>query len=68
MGSPSDMEHCKKIEKTALQLGLQVEIRVSSAHKETEETLRIVAEYEGNPLYRDKVHKILNIFIKKIKK
>ena len=47
MGSPSDMEHCIKIAKFATALGLRVEVRVSSAHKGTEETLRILAEYEG---------------------
>ncbi|XP_043479996.1 multifunctional protein ADE2-like [Leptopilina heterotoma] len=48
MGSPSDEEHCKKIAKYATALGLRVQLRVSSAHKETEETLRILAEYEGS--------------------
>ncbi|XP_051158785.1 bifunctional phosphoribosylaminoimidazole carboxylase/phosphoribosylaminoimidazole succinocarboxamide synthetase [Leptopilina boulardi] len=48
MGSPSDEEHCKKIANYAQALGLRVQLRVSSAHKETEETLRILAEYEGN--------------------
>lgn len=48
MGSPSDEEHCKKIAKHATALGLRVQLRVSSAHKETEETLRILAEYEGS--------------------
>ncbi|XP_033227259.1 multifunctional protein ADE2 [Belonocnema kinseyi] len=48
MGSPSDAEHCKKIGKYAQDLGLRVELRVSSAHKGTEETLRILSEYEGS--------------------
>lgn len=48
MGSPSDEEHCKKIAKHASSLGLIAEIRVSSAHKGTEETLRVLAEYEGS--------------------
>lgn len=48
MGSPSDEEHCKKIATYATALGLRVQLRVSSAHKETEETLRILAEYEGS--------------------
>ncbi|XP_012253487.1 bifunctional phosphoribosylaminoimidazole carboxylase/phosphoribosylaminoimidazole succinocarboxamide synthetase [Athalia rosae] len=48
MGSPSDEEHCRKIAKHAQALGLRAELRVSSAHKATEETLRILAEYEGS--------------------
>ncbi|XP_001607772.1 multifunctional protein ADE2 [Nasonia vitripennis] len=48
MGSPSDEEHCKKIAKHATALGLKAQLRVSSAHKGTEETLRILAQYEGS--------------------
>ncbi|XP_043479993.1 multifunctional protein ADE2-like [Leptopilina heterotoma] len=48
MGSPSDEEHCKKIAKYATEMGLQVQLRVISAHKQTAETLRILAEYEGS--------------------
>lgn len=47
MGSPSDDEHCKKIAKCCKDLGVPCQLRVSSAHKGTEETLSIVAEYEG---------------------
>ncbi|XP_014270656.1 bifunctional phosphoribosylaminoimidazole carboxylase/phosphoribosylaminoimidazole succinocarboxamide synthetase [Halyomorpha halys] len=47
MGSPSDEEHCMKIKNNCEALGLPCELRVSSAHKETEETLKLVAEYEG---------------------
>ncbi|CAK9810544.1 Bifunctional phosphoribosylaminoimidazole carboxylase/phosphoribosylaminoimidazole succinocarboxamide synthetase [Anthophora plagiata] len=48
MGSPSDGEHCQKIANHAYSLGLKVQLRVCSAHKSTQETLRILAEYEGN--------------------
>lgn len=47
MGSPSDEDHCKKIAKYATDLGLRAQMRVTSAHKGTVETLRILAEYEG---------------------
>ncbi|XP_066998660.1 bifunctional phosphoribosylaminoimidazole carboxylase/phosphoribosylaminoimidazole succinocarboxamide synthetase isoform X2 [Anabrus simplex] len=47
MGSPSDEEHCKKIAKYLKDLGVRSQLRVTSAHKGTEETLRIVAHYEG---------------------
>ncbi|XP_076285266.1 PAICS bifunctional enzyme isoform X2 [Lasioglossum baleicum] len=48
MGSISDEEHCKKIANHAKSLGLNVHLRVSSAHKGTQETLRILSEYEGS--------------------
>ncbi|CAG9109778.1 unnamed protein product [Plutella xylostella] len=46
MGSPADQEHCQKIAKSARDLGLDVDLRVTSAHKATEETLRIMQQYE----------------------
>lgn len=48
MGSPTDTEHCTKIKKQCEALGLNSEMRVCSAHKSTEETLKLVAEYEDN--------------------
>ncbi|XP_045468380.1 multifunctional protein ADE2 isoform X2 [Harmonia axyridis] len=47
MGSPSDKEHCEKIEKHCQSFGLQTAMRVTSAHKGTEETLSIVRYYES---------------------
>lgn len=47
MGSPSDKEHCNKIKKYCEELGLNTEIRVTSAHKTTEYTLEIISYYEG---------------------
>lgn len=47
MGSGSDAEHCEKISKHCQSLGLNSELRVTSAHKGTQQTLDIVAEYEG---------------------
>lgn len=47
MGSPSDKEHCEKIAKHCLDLGLNTELRITSAHKATEETLKIMGEYES---------------------
>lgn len=47
MGSPSDKAHCDKIAKYCHDLGLNVELRVTSAHKSTEDTLRIIHEYEN---------------------
>ncbi|XP_071563249.1 bifunctional phosphoribosylaminoimidazole carboxylase/phosphoribosylaminoimidazole succinocarboxamide synthetase [Temnothorax nylanderi] len=48
MGSPSDEAHCREIAKHATALGLKPQLRVTSAHKGTEETLNILAEYEGS--------------------
>lgn len=47
MGSPSDKEHCNKIKKHCIELGLNVDIRVSSAHKTTERTLQLISHYES---------------------
>lgn len=51
MGSPSDEEHCKKIATQCKALGLPCHLRCTSAHKGTEETLKILAEYEGTLLF-----------------
>lgn len=50
MGSPSDANHCKSIEKYSKDLGLNTELRITSAHKSTEETIKIVRYYESLPL------------------
>ena len=47
MGSASDMAHCEKIKQACRSSGVPCELRVSSAHKGTDETLKILAEYEG---------------------
>lgn len=48
MGSPSDEEHCKKIVKTCRDLGVPAQMRVTSAHKGTAQTLAVLAQYEGS--------------------
>ena len=48
MGSPSDMDHSEKIRTTLKSFGIPCELRVTSAHKGTDETKRILADYEGN--------------------
>ena len=48
MGSTSDLSHCEKIKKACGNFGIPCELRVTSAHKGPDETLRIKAEYEGN--------------------
>jgi len=55
MGSESDLPHCKKIETLLSNLGVSSELRITSAHKGTEETLRILHYYES--------HHIPTIFI-----
>ncbi|XP_055444628.1 bifunctional phosphoribosylaminoimidazole carboxylase/phosphoribosylaminoimidazole succinocarboxamide synthetase isoform X5 [Bubalus kerabau] len=47
MGSTSDLNHCEKIKKACGNFGIPCELRVTSAHKGPDETLRIKAEYEG---------------------
>ncbi|XP_037554261.1 multifunctional protein ADE2 isoform X2 [Nematolebias whitei] len=48
MGSTSDMAHCEKIKKACTSYGIPCTLRITSAHKGPDETLRIKAEYEGD--------------------
>ncbi|XP_053073309.1 bifunctional phosphoribosylaminoimidazole carboxylase/phosphoribosylaminoimidazole succinocarboxamide synthetase isoform X3 [Acinonyx jubatus] len=48
MGSTSDLSHCEKIKAACGKFGIPCELRVTSAHKGPDETLRIKAEYEGD--------------------
>ncbi|XP_041704692.1 multifunctional protein ADE2 isoform X1 [Coregonus clupeaformis] len=48
MGSISDLAHCEKIRKACGSYGIPCDLRVTSAHKGPDETLRIKAEYEGD--------------------
>ncbi|XP_034036376.1 multifunctional protein ADE2 isoform X2 [Thalassophryne amazonica] len=48
MGSTSDMAHCDKIKKACASYGIPCILRVTSAHKGPDETLRIKAQYEGD--------------------
>ncbi|XP_074132255.1 bifunctional phosphoribosylaminoimidazole carboxylase/phosphoribosylaminoimidazole succinocarboxamide synthetase isoform X2 [Sminthopsis crassicaudata] len=48
MGSTSDLGHCEKIKKACGNYGIPCELRVTSAHKSPDETLKIKAEYEGD--------------------
>lgn len=48
MGSPSDKEHCEKIKKNLEKFGVSADLRITSAHKGTEETLRILRYYESH--------------------
>ncbi|XP_066532416.1 multifunctional protein ADE2 isoform X1 [Hoplias malabaricus] len=48
MGSTSDMAHCERVRKACSSYGIPCHLRVTSAHKGPDETLRIKAEYEGD--------------------
>lgn len=48
MGSPSDEGHGMKIKNACEKLGLPAVLRVTSAHKGTDETLNIISQYEGH--------------------
>ncbi|XP_065226903.1 bifunctional phosphoribosylaminoimidazole carboxylase/phosphoribosylaminoimidazole succinocarboxamide synthetase isoform X2 [Planococcus citri] len=47
MGSKSDKEYCQKISNYCDSLGLNSVLRISSAHKSTEDVLNIIAYYEA---------------------
>lgn len=51
MGSTSDVAHCEKIRKACSSFGIPCFLRVTSAHKGPDETLRIKGEYEGVYLF-----------------
>lgn len=57
MGSPSDLDFCKKIEDACKKLGVPAFMRITSAHKGPDETLNIIAQYEGKISY-SKLHEI----------
>ena len=48
MGSKSDMAHCEKIGEAARQFGLEVELRIGSAHKTAQHVLDMLAAYEAD--------------------
>ena len=54
MGSKADLEHCTKISDACQQFGLDIVMRVGSAHKTSEHALSILREYESDP--RPKVY------------
>lgn len=54
MGSPSDLPHAEKISEAAKSFGLDVEIRIGSAHKTAAHVLKILQAYEADP--RQKVY------------
>lgn len=54
MGSRGDEAHCQKIADAAQQFGLDVVLRVGSAHKTAEHTLNILHQYEAD--HRPKVY------------
>ncbi|EDO29941.1 predicted protein [Nematostella vectensis] len=47
MGSASDIDHCKKIEAALKSFNVPCDLRVSSAHKGSEDTLKVLRVYEG---------------------
>ena len=54
MGSKSDEAHCQKIAEAARTFGLDVVMRIASAHKTPEYALNILRHYEADP--RPKVY------------
>ncbi len=53
MGSASDMDHSEKIRSALRGFGVPCELRVTSAHKGPDATLRMLAEYEGESISRN---------------
>ncbi len=49
MGSKADLEHSQKIAAACREYGLEVVLRVGSAHKTPEHVLQMLREYEADP-------------------
>ena len=47
LGSPSDMANGEGVRKAVAEVGVECHIRVTSAHKGPDLTLKILSEYEG---------------------
>ena len=54
MGSKADLAHCQKIADAAQSFGLDVALRVGSAHKTAAHTMNLLQQYEAYP--RPKVY------------
>lgn len=54
MGSKADLAHCEKIAEAAHSFGLEVVLRIGSAHKTAQHTLALLQKYEADP--RPKVY------------
>lgn len=54
MGSKADEPHCHKIAEAAREFGIDVEMRIGSAHKTPEHVLSLLRQYEADP--RPKVY------------
>lgn len=54
MGSKADEPHCQKIAEAARGFGLDVVLRIGSAHKTPEHVLNLLRQYEADP--RPKVY------------
>jgi len=54
MGSKADQDHCTKIADAAREFGLEVVMRIGSAHKTPEQVMNLLREYEADP--RPKVY------------
>lgn len=54
MGSKADLAHCEKIAEAARAFGLEVVMRVGSAHKTAQHTLALLQQYQADP--RPKVY------------
>ena len=48
MGSPSDLDHCKQIKAACEKYGASCDLHVSSAHKSTTDTMKLLAKIEGS--------------------
>ena len=50
MGSPSDMDHCKKIQAALAPFQIASDLHVCSAHKGTDDTIKVLRWYESQDM------------------
>nr|CAB3264634.1 multifunctional protein ADE2-like [Phallusia mammillata] len=55
MGSITDKDHCKKIETACGKFGISCSLHVSSAHKSTSDTLKLLGKLEGQSITKPTV-------------
>lgn len=51
MGAASDMPHCKEIQAACSKLGIRSSFHISSAHKSTSDTLKVLSMLEGKAVH-----------------
>ena len=63
MGSQADSPVGEKIKKFCQELGIPCHVRVTSAHKGTDRTLKMLAKFEGTFILNQQLSLVVNIVL-----